>query len=79
MVIAIQLPESQRRKLVEFIMKVTGASEDDAERIERIISKYPPRKILVALNTMLRFDWKRARRKPISLEELERILERVRY
>ena len=76
---SIQLPESQRKKLVEFIMKVTGASEEDAERIERLITKYPARKIIVAINSMIQFDWKRARKKPISLEELERKIERVRF
>jgi len=76
---SIQLPESQRKKLVEFIMKVTGASEEDAERIERLITKYPVRKIIVAINSMIQFDWKRARKKPISLEELERKIERVRF
>ena len=76
---SIQLPESQRKKLVEFIMKITGASEKDAERIERLITKYPARKIIVAINSMIQFDWKRARKKPISLEELERKIERVRF
>jgi len=76
---SIQFPESQRKKLVEFIMKVTGASEEDAERIERLITKYPARKIIVAINSMIQFDWKRARKKPISLEELERKIERVRF
>jgi len=76
---SIQLPESQRKKLVEFIMKVTGASEEDAERIERLITKYPARKIIVAINSMIQFDWKRAKKKPISLEELEKRIERVRF
>ena len=79
---SIQLPESQRKKLVEFIMKVTGArgaSEEDAERIERLITKYPARKIIVAINSMIQFDWKRARKKPISLEELEKKIQRVRF
>ena len=76
---SIQLPEEQRKKLVEFIMKVTGASEEDAERIERLITKYPARKIIVAINSMIQFDWKRAKKKPISLEELEKRIERVRF
>jgi len=76
---SIQLPEEQRRKLVEFIMKVTGASEEDAERIERLITKYPARKIIVAINSMIQFDWKRAKKKPISLEELEKRIARVRF
>ena len=73
------IPEKQRKELVEFIMKVTGASEKDAERIERIITKYPARKIIVAINSMIQFDWKRARKKPISLEELEKKIEKVRF
>jgi len=76
---SIQLPEEQRKKLVEFIMKVTGASEEDAERIERLITKYPARKIIVAINSMIQFDWKRAKKKPISLEELEKRIARVRF
>lgn len=76
---SIQLPESQRKKLVEFIMKVTGASEEDAERIERLITKYPARKIIVAINSMIQFDWKRAKKKPISLEELEKKIDKVRF
>ena len=76
---SIQLPESHRKKLVEFIMKVTGASEEDAERIERLITKYPARKIIVAINSMLQYDWKRARKKPISLEELEKKIQKVRF
>jgi len=76
---SIQLPESQRKELAEFITKITGASEEDAERIERLITKYPARKIIVAINSMIQFDWKRARKKPISLEELEKKIERVRF
>jgi len=75
----IQLPEAQKKKLVEFIMKVTGTDEENAERIERLITKYPAKKIIVAINSMLQYDWKRAKKKPISLEELEKRIERVRF
>lgn len=75
----IETQEEQRKKLVELIMKVTGASEEDAERIKRLITKYPARKIIVAINSMIQFDWKRARKKPIPLEELEKNIQKVRF
>lgn len=71
--------EEDRRKLIKLIMDMTGTNEKDAERIERIITKYPPRKILVAINSMLTINWRNARRKPISLDQLEKTIERVRW
>jgi len=73
------LTEEQKKKLVELIMKITGAKEEDAERIERMITKYPAQKIIVAINSMIQYDWKRAKKKPISLEELEKKIRRVRF
>ena len=75
----MQLTEEQKKKLVELIMEITGTTEEDAERIERIITKYPAQKIIVAINSMIQYDWKRAKKKPISLEELEKKIRRVRY
>ena len=75
----MQLTEEQKKKLVELIMEITGTTEEDAERIERIITKYPAQKIIVAINSMIQYDWKRAKKKPISLEELEKKIRRVRF
>ena len=75
----IQLTEEQKKKLVELIMEITGTTEEDAERIERMITKYPAQKIIVAINSMIQYDWKRAKKKPISLEELEKKIKRVRF
>jgi len=75
----IRIPEKQKEKLKEFIMKVTGVGEEEAERIERLITKYPARKIIVAINSMIQFDWKRAKKKPIPLKELEKKIRRVRF
>jgi len=75
----IQLPENQRKKLIELIKELTGADEKDAERIERLITKYHPRKIVVALNSMVQYDWKKRKKKPISLEELEKKIDKVRF
>jgi len=75
----LQLTEEQKKKLLELIMEITGTTEEDAERIERIITKYPAQKIIVAINSMIQYDWKRAKKKPISLEELEKKIRRVRF
>ena len=75
----IQLTEEQKKKLVELIMEITGTTEEDAERIERMITKYPAQKIIVAINSMIQYDWKRAKKKPIPLKELEKKIRRVRF
>ena len=75
----MQLTEEQKKKLVELIMEITGTTEEDAERIERIITKYPAQKIIVAINSMIQYDWKRAKKKPIPLKELEKKIRRVRF
>jgi len=74
----MKLTEEQRKKLVELIMKITNTSEENAERIERIIEKYPPKKILVALNSMVQYT-RRYKKKPIPLEKLEETIKRVRF
>ena len=75
----MQLTEEQKKKLVELIMEITGTTEEDAERIERMITKYPAQKIIVAINSMIQYDWKRAKKKPIPLKELEKKIRRVRF
>jgi len=75
----IQLTEEQKKKLVELIMEITGTTKEDAERIKRMITKYPAQKIIVAINSMIQYDWKRAKKKPIPLKELEKKIRRVRF
>lgn len=75
----MSLTEEQKKALTQFIMEITGLGEKDAEKVEQLIIKYPAHKIMVAINSMLQYRLKNVKRKPISLEELERVIKRVRY
>ena len=75
----MSLTEEQKKALTQFIMEITGLGEKDAEKVEQLIIKYPAHKIMVAINSMLQYRLKNVKREPISLEELERVIKRVRY
>jgi len=69
----------EQEKLVEMIQKLLNLKEEDRERIIRIVQKHHPKKILIALENAYRVD-KRGRKKAVlTLDEFEKMLERIRW
>ena len=66
-------------KLVEVIQKLFNLGEEDRERVIRIVSKYHPRKILVALENTYKVNKYGKKKTIMSLEEFEEMLKRVRF
>jgi len=66
-------------KLVEVIQKLFNLGEEDRERVIRIVRKYHPRKILVALENTYKVSKYGKKKTIMSLDEFEEMLKRVRF
>jgi len=69
----------EQEKLVEMIQKLLNLREEDRERIIRIVQRHHPKKILVALENAYKTTRHGKRKTIMTLEEFEKMLERVRW
>jgi hypothetical protein len=66
-------------ELVYTLQKLLKLSQEDRERLLRIIREHKPQKIMKALHDVIIYDKRGKTRAIMTLEEFERLLKKVRY